>query len=127
MEESKRQKQIGKLIQEELSNIFQREGINVIKGGMVSLSKVTVTPDLLEARVYLSFYRIEDKKGLLNEIRQQTAHLRGLLGNKLRFQLRRIPTLAFVEDDTLEHVFHMEEIFKQIHKEEQERNGDKEN
>ena len=45
MEESKRQKQVGKQIMEELSDILQREGFNVIDGGMVSISKVMVTPD----------------------------------------------------------------------------------
>ena len=59
MEESKRQKQVGKQIMEELSDILQREGFNVIDGGMVSISKVMVTPDLLEARVYLSLFQIK--------------------------------------------------------------------
>ena len=49
MEENKRQKQVGKLIMEELSDIFQREGMNIVDGGMVSISKVMITPDLLEA------------------------------------------------------------------------------
>ena len=114
MEESKRQQQIGQLIQEELTKIFQAEGFNIVNGGMVSISKVAVTPDLLEGRVYLSFFKVANVPGLLNEIRSKTAHLRGLLGNKLRFDLRRIPTLQFFEDDTLEHVFKMEELFKKV-------------
>lgn len=114
MEESKRQQQIGQLIQEELTKIFQAEGFNIVNGGMVSISKVQVTPDLLESRVYLSFFKVANVPSLLNEIRSKTAHLRGLLGNKLRFDLRRIPTLQFFEDDTLEHVFKMEELFKKV-------------
>ena len=54
MEETKRQKQVGKLLQAELSEIFQRTGINITQGGMLSVSKVSMTPDLIEARVYLS-------------------------------------------------------------------------
>ena len=50
MQEGKRQKQIGGLLFEEISHIFQRLGLNMIDGGMVSLSSVKVTPDLLEAR-----------------------------------------------------------------------------
>ncbi|RYZ80680.1 MAG: ribosome-binding factor A, partial [Proteobacteria bacterium] len=53
MQEGKRQKQIGGLLFEEISHIFQRLGLNMIDGGMVSLSSVKITPDLLEARVYL--------------------------------------------------------------------------
>ena len=60
MEESKRQKQVAQLIASELSTVFMREQINIIEGGMVSISKVQITPDLLEARIYLSFYNIQD-------------------------------------------------------------------
>jgi ribosome-binding factor A len=114
MEESKRQRQVGRLIQEELSAIFLKEGLNMIQGGMVSISKVYVTPDLLEARVYLSFFKINDPEATLEIFKDKTGELRGILGNKLRHQLRRIPELQFIMDDTLDRVFRMEEIFKQI-------------
>lgn len=114
MQESKRQIQVAQLIQEELTTIFHKEGVNIIQGGMVSISKCMVTPDLLECRIYLSFFKIEDPKTLLKEIQRKTSEFRGSLGNKLRFQLRRIPELQFFEDDTLDHVFKMEELFRKI-------------
>ncbi|HEY0434315.1 MAG TPA: ribosome-binding factor A, partial [Chitinophagaceae bacterium] len=58
MQEGKRQKQVSGLIQEEINSIFQRLGLNMIDGGMVSISSVKITPDLLEARVYLSFFQV---------------------------------------------------------------------
>lgn len=118
MEESKRQKQVSKLIQQEMSGIFQREGVNVLDGGMVSISKVVVTPDLMEARIYLSFFQIKDGEGLLREIRERTGEWRGLLGNRVKNQLRRIPELQFFTDDTLDYVFKMEELFKKIKEDE---------
>ncbi len=114
MEESKRQKQVGQLVMEEMSDIFQREGINIIKGGMVSISKVSVTPDLLEARVYLSLFKIENPKELMHEIESRTGEWRNQLGKRVRHQLRRVPELKFFQDDTLDHVFKMEELFKSI-------------
>ncbi len=54
MEESKRQKQVAGLIQEEITTIFQRLGLNMMDGGMVSISSVKITPDLLEARICVS-------------------------------------------------------------------------
>jgi ribosome-binding factor A len=117
MEESKRQKQVGKLILEELSGIFQREGINIIDGGMVSISKVSVTPDLLEARIYLSFFQVKNVPELLHNIKTRTKELRGLLGNKVKNQLRRVPELSFFNDDTLDYVDKMEQLFKKIHEE----------
>ncbi len=114
MEESKRQKQVGQLVMEEMSDIFQREGVNIINGGMVSISKVSVTPDLLEARVYLSLYKIDKPEELMREIESRTGEWRNQLGRRVRHQLRRVPELQFFLDDTLDHVFKMEELFKSI-------------
>lgn len=114
MEESKRQKQIGQLIMEELSDIFRREGFSMVDGGMVSVSKVMVTPDLLEARVYLSLFQIKDGEGLMQTFREKTSEFRKLLGMRVKNQLRRVPELVFYLDDTLDYVFKMEELFKKI-------------
>ena len=116
MEESKRQKQVGKLIQQEMSGIFQREGLNMVAGGMVSVSKVSVTPDLMEARIYLSLFQIKDQSALMKDIRERTGEWRNLLGQRVKNQLRRIPELQFFSDDTLEYVFKMEQLFQQIRK-----------
>lgn len=114
MEESKRQKQIARLIQEEMTPIFQKEGLNMVQGGMVSISKVAVTPDLLEARIHLSFFKVADTKAVMATIKEKMGELRGALGNKLRHQLRRIPELQFFEDDTLDHVAKIEELLNKI-------------
>jgi ribosome-binding factor A len=125
MEESKRQKQVAKLVLEELSDIFQREGYNIIDGGMVSISKVTMTPDLLEARVYLSLFQIKDQPALLHQIKEKTWEFRKQLGARLKNQLRRVPELHFFNDDTLDYVFKMEDLFKKINEERQQREQEK--
>lgn len=117
MQEGKRQKQVGGLIQEELNNIFQRFGLNMIGGGMVSISSVKITPDLLEARVYLSFFQVADAKEALRKIQERASEIKRDLGNRVRKQLRRIPEVKYFKDDTLDHVFRMEEIFKKISEE----------
>lgn len=125
MQESKRQKQVGQLINEEMSNIFQREGLNVVNGGLVSISKVSMTPDLLEARIYLSLFKIDNPQEFIDEITTKSSELRGILGNKLKNQLRRIPELKFFNDDTLDYVFKMEGIFKKLEDERQAREQQK--
>jgi ribosome-binding factor A len=117
MQEGKRQKQIGGLIQEELNKIFQRFGLNMIDGGMVSISSVKVTPDLLEARVYLSFFQVANANEALKKIQEKAGEIKRELGNRVRQQLRRIPEVKYFRDDTLDHVFRMEEIFKKISEE----------
>ncbi|HEY1872110.1 MAG TPA: 30S ribosome-binding factor RbfA [Chitinophagaceae bacterium] len=117
MQEDKRQKQIGGLVQEEMNNIFQRLGLNMINGGMVSISSVKITPDLLEARVYLSFFQVADASAALKKIQERAGEIKRELGSRVRQQLRRIPEIKYFKDDTLEHVFKMEELFKKIHTE----------
>lgn len=114
MEEGKRQKQIAGLLNEEMNVIFQRLGLNMIDGGMVSISSVKVTPDLLEARFYLSFFKINDTDAALKKIEEKHHEIKKELAAKVRHQLRSIPILKFFKDDTLDHVFKMEEFFKKI-------------
>lgn len=114
MQESKRQKQVGQQVQQELSDIFQRMGFNVTDGGMISIATVRMTPDLLEARVYLSMFQIKDTSEMLQRIKERSAEIRKDLGNRMSKQLRRIPELSFFLDDTLDYVFKMEELFKKI-------------
>jgi len=114
MQEGKRQKQVGGLIQEELNKIFQRLGLNMIDGGMVSISSVKITPDLLEARVYLSFFQVADAKNALKKIEEKGWEIKKDLGNRVRQQLRRIPEIKYFLDETLDQVFKMEELLKQI-------------
>lgn len=125
MQESKRQKQVGQLINEEMSDIFQREGLNVVNGGLVSISKVSMTPDLLEARIYLSLFKFDDQQAFIDEMTARSGELRGILGNRLKNQLRRIPELKFFNDDTLDYVFKMEGIFKKLDEEREAREQNK--
>lgn len=106
-------------MQEELSGIFQRLGINIIDGAMVSISSVKITPDLLEARAYLSIFNATDPKALLKKIEERKWEVKKELAAQVKQQLRRIPELKFFLDDTLDHVFRMEELFKQIKTDEQ--------
>ncbi|MEZ2441996.1 ribosome-binding factor A [Chitinophaga sp. W3I9] len=114
MQETKRQKQIGQLVQQELSGIFQRLGFNVVEGGMISVAAVKMTPDLLEAKVYLSMFQIKAPSEMLERIKERMGEIKKLLGIGLGKQLRRIPELSFFLDDTLDYVFKMEELFKKI-------------
>jgi ribosome-binding factor A len=119
MQENKRQKQIGGLINEELAGIFQRLSLNIVDGGMVSISSVKITPDLLEARVYLSIFNAPDNKAVLKKIEDRSWEIKKELAAKVKHQLRRIPELKYFLDDTLDNVFKMEELFKQIKKDEE--------
>src|SRR6267154_4994911 len=86
MEEGKRQKQIAGLLNEEMNIIFQRLGLNMIDGGMISISSVKVTPDLLEARFYLSFFQVKDEKTAFQKIEARHYEIKKELTAKVRHQ-----------------------------------------
>lgn len=117
MKESKRQKQVAGLINEELNDIFRRMGLNMIDGGMVSISNVKITPDLFEGRVYLSMFQVKDPQAVLHTFEEKYKEIRNELGKRVRHQLRSIPELKFFIDDTLDYVFKMEELLEKIKKE----------
>ena len=124
MLEGKRQKQVAAVLEKELNDIFQRMGLSVSGGGMVSIASVKITPDLFDARIYLSFYKIDDPIGTLKNIQERSWEIKKELASRVRHQLRSMPQLTFYIDDTLDYVDKMEQLFKDIKKQD---NRDKDN
>jgi ribosome-binding factor A len=114
MIEGKRQKQVATVINHELNDIFLRMGLNMSDGGLISISSVKITPDLFEARVYLSFFQVKDNEAALAKIKDRYKEIRKELGARVRHQLRSIPELTFYIDDTLDYVFKIEELLKKV-------------
>jgi ribosome-binding factor A len=118
MKEGKRQKQVAGLIQEEINAIFQRLGLSFINSAMISVSSVQITPDLLEARIYLSIFNATDKKSTLKKLEERHWEVKKELAARIKTQVRRIPELRYFLDDTLDQVFKMEELLNKIKQEE---------
>ncbi len=114
MQEGKRQKQVAGLLHTELSNIFLRLGLNMIDGGIVSISSVKITPDLFDARVNLSFFQVKDREAAMKKITERAWEIKKELVAAVKHQLRSMPQLNFFLDDTLDHVDKMDALFKQI-------------
>jgi ribosome-binding factor A len=117
MQESKRQKQVGALLLEELSGIFQRLGLSMIEGGLISLTAVKTTPDLLEARVYISIFQVKDPGVVMKKIEDRSSEIKRELAGRIKHQLRRIPIIQYVHDDTLDHADKMEALFRKLKEE----------
>jgi ribosome-binding factor A len=114
MQQSKRQLQVASMFEEQLNEIFRKLGINMLQGGMVSISKVVVTPDLLEARVYLSFFKVNDLEAAQKTIADKQFEIKRELASRIKTQVRRIPVMHYFVDDTLDYVFKMEDLLNQI-------------
>lgn len=115
--ESKRQQRFAGVIQQDLAEMFQREGNSWAPGAFITVTRVRVTPDLSLARVFLSFLNTQTAKEDLQSIKNKSNEIRYKLGVRIKNQARIVPQLEFFLDDTNEYVEHMEKIFEKISKE----------
>jgi ribosome-binding factor A len=115
--ESKRQQRFAGVLQQDLAELFQREGGAWAPGAFITVTKVRVTPDLAIARVFLSFLNTNTAKESIASIKTKTNEIRYKLGARIKNQARIVPHLEFFLDDTNEYVEHMDKIFEEISKE----------
>lgn len=109
--DSTRLNKIGRLIQKELGDIFQKQ-TQSMPGTLISVSVVRVSPDLSVARAYLSIFPSEKAKELLEAVRANTKAIRFDLGQRIRQQVRKIPELSFFIDDSLDYIEHIDELLQ---------------
>jgi len=117
--ESKRQKQISELIRRQFSSVLMEEGTYIFDKAMVTVIRVTISPDLLNARVYLSIFNTDNKPAVLLAMEENTMRLRHALANKVGKQLRRMPDLHFFLDESLDEYFKMDQLLKKLRSENQ--------
>lgn len=102
--DSVRLKKIESLLMEDMSEILRKWAKENNPGILLSVTRVSVTPDLSLARIRVSMFPVNDKKELLSQLRELTPQFRGELGNKIRHQVRKIPELEFFDDDSLDYI-----------------------
>ena len=82
-------------------------------GILVSVSAVRVSSDLSVARAYLSIFPSEKGAEILANINNSAKTIRYELGQKVRYQLRKIPELTFHIDDSLDYIENIDNLLKQ--------------
>lgn len=112
--ESKRQQKVGRQIQKDLGDIFQKEASHLLEGSLVTVTGVKVSPDLSIARAYVSILPDGKKDTVLEALKENSKFLRQKLGTRVRHQLRIVPDLHLYLDDTLEYVEKMDKLFSGI-------------
>lgn len=114
MNENKRQKKVARVIQKELSEIFQRDTKNILGSAFVTLTEVSITPDLSMARVYISMMMVDKKQELIDKINQRKSEIRGKLGNRIGRQMRIVPDLEFFIDELQEDAIKMDALIDSL-------------
>lgn len=106
-----RQNKIARLLQKELSIIFQQQ-TRMMRGVMVSVTRVKVSPDLSICTAYLSIFPSDNGEEIIKNITASEKAIRYELGTKVRHQLRIIPELRFFIDDSLDYIDKIDELLK---------------
>ena len=106
-----RQNKIARLLQKELSLIFQSQ-TRMMRGVMVSVTRTKISPDLSICTAYLSIFPSERGEEIINNIKTNEKTIRYELGTRVRNQLRIIPELRFFIDDSLDYLEHIDELLK---------------
>ena len=106
-----RQNKVSRLLQKELAEIFQSQ-TRQMKGVLVSVTKVRISPDLSICTAYLRIFPSEKGSELLDNIKASEKSIRYELGKRVRNQLRIIPELRFFIDDSLDYSEHIDELLK---------------
>lgn len=114
MSSTVRQQKFARLIQKELSDIFQRDKLGLLDNTLISIAEVKVSPDLSVARIYVSMMLAKDKKGTLAKLDQHKREIRRSLGERIRNQARIVPEIAFFIDEVEENAIRMEELIRNL-------------
>jgi ribosome-binding factor A len=109
---SRRTRQVGEFLREELVDIIRRE-VKDPRVGFMSVTHVEMSPDLRVAHVYVSVLGNEEKRTEnLAALRSAAGFIRHHL--KPRLRMRQIPELDFRDDRSMEHAVSISRALKEL-------------
>jgi len=112
--ESKRQKQVSEVIRRNFGLVLLEQGNYIYGDALVTVTSVKTSPDFSLAKIYLSVYNTENKESVLEALRYNATPLRNELAKRIRKHVRKIPQIDMYLDETLDEMFRLEHLFKEI-------------
>ena len=110
--ETNRQKKIAGVLQKDLADVLQHAAQDGMRGVIISVSKVQVTSDLSQAKIYLSVFPQLKRELILKGVQENTSTIRYEMAKRTRNQLRRMPELSFYIDDSLDYIEDIDSALK---------------
>ena len=110
--ESTRQKKVSRLLQKELSVIFQSLASELLGNVMIGVTIVRISSDLANANIFISIFPVKEPQESLKVIKKNQKIIRKKLGEKVRNQLRIVPDLQFFLDDSAAYTEEIERLLK---------------
>lgn len=109
----RRSERVGDLIKEEIASLILHGEIKDPRIGFVTITRVDLTPDLKEARVYFSQMGSEkDKQKSVEGLNNASGYVRRHLAKSL--DLRHIPKVTFEFDSSLEYAERIEKVIRDM-------------
>ena len=102
--ETNRQKKVSTVFQEELSEIFRKEAKELYPGKLLTVSNVSVSPDLSVAKVYVSIFPTNEKEQIIKLIKEKAPFYRSLIAKTAAKTMRITPELLFYLDSSLDEM-----------------------
>ena len=111
--ETTRQPKIARQIQRDIADIFQKEGRDLLRGTLVTVTEVRVSPDFNYAKIYVSIFPFDKAPETMAVLDKQNRFIRRELGRRIKDQLTSVPEIQFFLDDSLEYIEHLEQAMKE--------------
>lgn len=105
---------INEELKKEISQIISFELKNPDATGLISVTKVKITPDLKYAKVYISLLNAKNEDKTIEALKQSSGFIRSLIAK--RINLRITPELVFEKDDSMEYGMKIDSILKDLNK-----------
>ena len=109
-----RMDRINEELKREISNIINYEMKNSNVTGLISVTKVSTSPDLRNAKVHVSFINSKSVKNALAGLKASSGFVRSEIAKKLN--LRVTPEITFELDATMENAQKIDMILQDIMK-----------
>ncbi|NJO86630.1 MAG: 30S ribosome-binding factor RbfA [Lewinella sp.] len=118
--ETKRQRQVAEILKRNFSLVLQQEGPYVFgPEPLVTVTEVKVSPDLSVGKVYLSIWNTENKQAVMLQMAEEHPRLKQALAQRTKRHLRRLPELAYFQDETLDEMYKVNGLFDRLYAENQ--------
>ena len=112
MMETNRQKKIAGVIQQDIAEILQNAMRESGQGVIITVTKVHITPDLSDAKIYISIFPTDNRDRIVMETQEHSNAIKYQLAKRTRHQLRRVPELHFFVDDSLDYIDKIDKALK---------------
>ena len=110
--ETTRQKKVSRLLQKELSSIFQKQIPLLLGNIIVTITIVRVSADLANANIFVSIFPSNNPSEDLKVIKDNSKLFRKYLGNNIIGQLRIVPFLEYFLDDSASYAEEIDRLLK---------------